>query len=305
MDLEQPRQVIRLRVEADSQLVEIISDYLVGILDGAVEYLVDDEAGGQTIIHGYIGVEVQSAQVQNELEHRVRTYGVEIARICNADEPRISSEFIQGQDWAESWKEHFKPFEIIPGLIIAPSWEPSQKPQDGHLIVMDPGMAFGTGHHATTRLCLAMLKRLVLDGCRSTLDVGTGTGILAMAAACFGADRVVGIDHDPAAVAAARKNVQINDLSAAISVTDRDVSTFTEDFELVVANIVHDVLICLAEDLARLTRAGGYLVLSGLISGAQVESIVREFGSYSMVLQDEAREAEWSGLLLKKNAVVQ
>lgn len=299
-DLDKPQQVIRLRVETGAQLAEIISDFLQGILGGAVEYLVDDEPGEVTVIHGYIGVERYTAEVQCELEKSVRAYGAEIARICQAEEPLVTSECLQSQDWSEKWKEHFKPFEIIPGLVIAPSWETFQKPENSHLIVMDPGMAFGTGHHATTRLCLGMVKRLVENGCTSVLDVGTGTGILAMTAALFGADQVVGIDNDQAAVAAARDNVKANHLAAVISIKDQDLATISQTFELVVANIVHDVLIDLAEDLTRVTQADGCLALSGLISGTQVENIVREFGSRSFTLLEEVHEAEWSGLLLKK-----
>lgn len=292
--------VIRIRIVATVQTSDIISDYLVGILDGAVEYAVDDDAGGVQVIHGYFAVERYSEAVRDELEQRVREYGAEIARVCNVMEPEVTSECLPNQDWSEKWKEHFKPFEIIPGLVIAPRWDTFQKPESSQLIVMDPGMAFGTGHHATTRMCLGMVKRLVENGCTSVLDVGTGTGILAMAAALFGAAQVVGIDNDQDAVTAARDNVEANHLATAISITGQDPAAISQTFELVVANIVHDVLIELAGDLARVTRAGGRLVLSGLISGVQVENMVRVFRDHSFTLLEEVQEEEWSGLLLKK-----
>ena len=107
-------------------------------------------------------------------------------------------EILEDQDWSETWKVHFKPFAIVPGLVIAPTWEQYETASDEQVIMMDPGMAFGTGHHETTRLCLELLRESepICSGC-TMRDVCTGTGILAMVALLFGARRAIGIDNDP------------------------------------------------------------------------------------------------------------
>ncbi len=120
---------------------------------------------------------------------------------------------IDEEDWGKNWKDHFKPFTIVPGLVIAPTWEEYQPAAGEAVITMDPGMAFGTGHHATTSLSLELIRRtLVENGGQRLLDVGTGTGILGMAALLFGAKDVLGLDNDPEAVSAAEENVRRNSL---------------------------------------------------------------------------------------------
>jgi len=146
-----------------------------------------------------------------------------------------------------------------------------------------------------------MLKGVVLKtpGC-TVLDVGSGTGILAMAAALFGADRVLGIDNDQDAVAAARGNVRRNSLEDRLNISGRGLGEIEESYHLVVANIIHDVLAALADELSRVTKPGGTLVLSGLIHGVQTESMVRCFLARGFNLVEEARDSEWGALRLEK-----
>jgi len=294
------QRVIKLSIEADAQLADTLSDHLVGMYEAAVEFVVDQK-GVNTIVHGFLQMTAYSDQKRLILEQQVGQYAREIADIFQLPEPLVSSEVIADQDWSQKWKEHFKPFEIIPHLMIAPSWEPCEPPAGSRVIVMDPGMAFGTGHHATTRLCLQMLQEMVSKnpGCH-VLDVGTGTGILGMAASLFGASQVTGVDNDQEAVTAAWENVRENHLEEKVSISGRSLDEIEQGYHLVVANIVHDVLVALAEDLSRVTRPGGTLLLSGLIHGEQTESIARCFQAKDFTLVEERRELEWGAMRLEK-----
>lgn len=289
-------QIIKLSIEAETRLADTLSDYLIGILGAAVEFGVDENVPG-TVIHGFLQMESCSTGQLEVLEKQVEDYAREMADIFQLPVPRVRCEIVPDQDWAKNWKEHFKAFEIIPDLVISPSWEPYSISGDERVIVMDPGMAFGTGHHATTRLCLRLL-RLPVDqvrGC-SVLDVGTGTGILGMAAVLFGAAHVLGIDNDRDAVTAAGENARRNKLQDRMSVSGTSLEFVADTYQLVVANIIHDVLIALADDLARVTAENGVLVLSGLIYGTQTQNIVSCFQKRRFRLVQEEREGEWGAL---------
>ncbi len=293
-------QVVRVSIETDAQLADTLSDHLVGMYDAAVEFVVD-QPGANTVVHGFLKMTAYSDEKRLLIERQIADYALEIADIFQVPRPYVQTEIIADQDWSEKWKEYFKPFEIIPDLIIAPSWEPFDPPVEAKVITMDPGMAFGTGHHATTRLCLRMLQDAVRRkaGC-SLLDVGTGTGILGMAAVLFGAGSVLGVDNDQDAVSAARENVSRNALQDRMRVSGRGIQEIDERYDLVVANIVHDVLAALADDLSRLTLPGGGLVLSGLIHGEQTESMKRCFLARGFTLSEELLDGEWGALRLKK-----
>jgi ribosomal protein L11 methyltransferase len=146
-----------------------------------------------------------------------------------------------------------------------------------------------------------MLQEMVLKnpGC-NVLDVGTGTGILGMAASLFGASEVMGIDNDQDAVTAAWENVRVNHLEEKVNISGRNLGEIEQRYQLVVANIVHDVLTALAEDLARVTKPGGTLLLSGLIHGEQTESIAHCFQAKDFTLVEQRREREWGALRLEK-----
>jgi len=165
-------------------------------------------------------------------------------------------------------------------------------------------MAFGTGHHATTALSLELLKGVLVkrDGA-SVLDVGTGTGILGMAAVLFGADRVVGIDNDPEAIAAASENVRRNGLEENMSISLTPLSTLVGSFSIVVANIIHDVLLDMAGDLDRLTAGGGRLILSGILTGEQSDNIIQQISKRGFSLTQHLQQKEWSAMLFEKMAV--
>ena len=293
-------QVAKVTIQTDQVLAETISDYLIGMLNAAVEYRIDG-AQKQFALCAFVISEQWLESELTDLVTSLQTFGDEMAEIFQVNRPSIAFEVLQDQDWSATWKAYFKPFAILDDLIISPTWEP-YKPAPGEVvIVMDPGMAFGTGHHATTKLCLALIRSEQKAFCgRSLLDVGTGTGILGMAAALWGAGSVFGIDNDREAVNAAQKNVERNGLAETVTCSATSLAEVRGTFSLVVANIVHDVLLELAEDLARVTSEGGILILSGLIRGGQTITITNCFSKHGFLLIQELEEGEWSALKLKK-----
>ena len=197
---------------------------------------------------------------------------------------------LREEDWANAWKAHYHPFRIGQRLWIQPSWEelpPAGAADDGLqaddvVVTLDPGMAFGTGLHPTTQMCLQALEGLTTPGV-SVLDVGTGSGILAIAAAKLGATRLVGVDTDEIAVRAAAENVAQNGVTAVTTIRQGTLADVNErPWDLVVVNILAPVIVTLLEehDLLGYVAESGYLILSGIIDQqmGEVETAVARAG---------------------------
>ncbi len=298
---QQKRQWLKVAIATDPIMINAIEDFLVGISGSGVEFAVDQPAD-QTIINVWFDKNQQDQTATDLFLQQLTAYLQELAVIFEVAVPVMETTFIEDEDWSATWKEHFKPFAIIPGLIIAPTWEPYEAQAAEKVIIMDPGMAFGTGHHATTSLSLQFLQEaLAARPNSSVLDVGTGTGILGMAAALFGAAQVMAIDNDPEAVSAALENRDRNNMQEVMTVADTPLASVSTPFALVIANIVHDVLLELAPDLGRLTAAGGQLILSGLLAGQQVTNIISCFTDLGFSLRRQDQKKEWAVLLLAKD----
>jgi ribosomal protein L11 methyltransferase len=291
---------LKITIRAESVLVEPISDFLMGLTEAGVEIGVDDHDSRQTINMYLAQADIEDSERENILT-QIGSYLDDLAKIFHQSVPTVTVSQFVAEDWSNNWKKHFTPFAIVPGVVIAPTWE-HYLAQPGEIVIeMDPGMAFGTGHHATTSLSLSLVKEVVqAGGDRRVLDVGTGTGILGMAAALFGAAAVLAIDNDPEAVSAALTNVEHNNLATIMEVSAIPLEDVTGQFSLVVANIIHDTLLELAETLSRLTENGGALVLSGILQGQQTENIIRCFAGKGFRLARCEQLSEWSALLLRK-----
>jgi ribosomal protein L11 methyltransferase len=184
-----------------------------------------------------------------------------------------------GDAWRDAYKEHFRPFHLTPTLVVVPPWESYQAAPHEGVLLMDPGRAFGTGLHATTALVAEILeRRRAAFGGGLVLDVGTGSGILALAALLLGAAGARAIDNDPDAVAVARENAEKNQLGARIDVDATPLAALSGTFATVVANIESRILCSLHEDLRGRLAPGGLLVLSGIL--AADEHVMRQvFGA--------------------------
>lgn len=210
---------------------------------------------------------------------------------------------VRQEDWAEGWKQHFGLLRIGRRLVVKPTWEPYE-PRDGETIVnLDPGMAFGTGTHGTTRLCLEALAR-TFDGPQPphrVLDVGTGSGILAIAAAALGADRVLACDIEEEACRVAAENAAANGVDSRLEITFRPLSELEDGFELVLANILAEENIRLAQDLVRRLAPGGVLILSGILR--EKESLVSDaFAPFDLQGPEITRQGEWVCLTYRREA---
>lgn len=291
---------LKITIKTDPLLVESISDFLVGVIEAGVETGARDELSFGTV-NGYLQKANLTQEEVDDILVQVSSYLDELAAIFNVPKPVFSSVMIDEEDWGRNWKEHFKPFAIVPGLVIAPTWE-EYRPAAGEVVItMDPGMAFGTGHHATTSLSLDFIQEtLAGNGGQRLLDVGTGTGILGMAARLFGASDVLGLDNDPEAVSAAEENVRRNSLQDHMRISLAGLASLEEPYEVVVANIVHDVLISMASDLTRLTIEGGTLILSGILAGEQVANIIAVFTAKGFQLSGQKSRQEWAALRFRK-----
>ncbi len=299
--VKKKKRWLKISVECDPVLVAAVTDFMVGILEAGIEVSVEDTVDSR-IVNGYFDCTDSGGDSPHQLD-QLKVHLELLTEVFGVAEPVISTELIGERHWAENWKQHFHPFAIIPGLIIAPSWEPYTINHDEQLIVMDPGMAFGTGHHPTTVMAARLIRRVLEENNgMSACDVGTGTGVLAMAAALFGANEVVGIDNDPEAVQAATNNVKINNLTERISISGQQLSDIKSPFSLVVANIIHDVLQELADDLTRLTRDSGYLIVSGILCGEQTTSMIDCFGMRGFACIAREQEKEWSTLLFGRRS---
>jgi len=294
---------LKICIRTDPVLIEPISDFLIGVIGAGVETGADDE-DSRGVINCYLEQPDQDKVTLDGILHKVSSHLEELASLFKVAVPVFTSTMIGEEDWGKNWKEHFKPFTIVPGLVIAPTWEKYEKSPGEMVLEMDPGMAFGTGHHATTCLALVFLQELLAssDRSRKILDVGTGTGILGMAAVLFGADDVTGIDNDPDAVRAAKENVIRNGLQGNMRVGSGPLSDMKGKYQLVVANIVHDILLQISADLTRLTAIDGVLILSGILVGEQAGTVNDRYSGEGFVLKKEKAEGEWVSLMFVKRA---
>ena len=213
-------------------------------------------------------------------------------------ERELTIRFVAEEDWANAWKQHFKPQRIGKHIIIKPSWE-AFVPEPGDLVVeMDPGMAFGTGLHATTRLCLRALEQFVSPGVR-VADVGTGSGILAIAAVLLGAASASATDIDPLAVRISQENIERNQLTERVHAGVSDLPP-TGSFDIVVANILPDVILAMADALVAATKPGGLLITSGIIE-RRAEDVRAGLVARGLRILTTQTEGEWVAVLARRD----
>ncbi len=203
------------------------------------------------------------------------------------------------QDWTESWKAAFRPFRLGEHMIVKPSWEDVEAKPGDHVIEIDPGMAFGTGTHETTGMCVKLVEKYVKPGDR-VIDIGTGTGILAIAAAHMGARPVLATDLDAVAVRVAAENVRINGFEGVIDVRCGDLlDVVRECGDVVIANIISDVIVMLAAPVKARIADGGVFICSG-ISVERRQDVLDALRVADYELLDDLTEGEWCAMAARK-----
>ena len=207
---------------------------------------------------------------------------------------------LEEEDWENGWKKYFKPLPIGKNVVVVPAWEDySPKPEE-KIITLDSGMAFGTGSHETTKMCVEYIEKYMKKG-STVLDIGTGSGILAICSGLFGAGKVEAIDIDELSVKIAGENAALNHMENLISVREGDLLTgVSGEFDFICANIVADVISGLLPDVKRFMKKDGYLLISGIISERApeiIEIIDRE--GYKIV--EMKTEKDWTAFVLIRN----
>lgn len=231
----------------------------------------------------------------------------EFAKWVELDSPlTFDYHSIADGDWTDRWKEGFKPLRVGRHFVVSPTWEEAAAGPDDLVIRIDPGRAFGTGHHETTRLCLEWLEKRAasepgIDSC-SLLDVGTGSGILAMGAALLGFGRIVGIDNDPVAIEVADANVRLNGLAGKVQLR-LDTVAGPDHFDVIIANIQANPLIAMAEGLAKRLKKAGQLVLSGILV-EQKEQVKTAYQTAGLHQIHEKTDGEWCLLVFERRREV-
>ncbi len=215
---------------------------------------------------------------------------------------KIETVGVNEEDWANSWKAYYKPIKIGERLVIVPAWE-KYEPAEGELVVrMDPGMAFGTGTHETTRLVIRMLEKYTKAGCRM-LDVGTGSGILAICASKLGAAECRAYDIDPMAVRVANENIrdsQLTNITCEVSDLLRGVDR-TKPYDLICANIVADIIIRMTPDVAPFMHDNTVLLASGIIS-ERAQDVIDCFEKNGYRIVEKLTDNGWCGLAVMKQS---
>ena len=220
----------------------------------------------------------------------------------------LGEKIIQEDDWAENWKKFFHPHKIGENVVIVPTWEEYESKSDEIVIKLDPGMAFGTGLHPSTQLCLSQAERWIKDN-DTVLDFGIGSGILSIAVAGFGAENIIGVDIDPLAVKTAKLNVKLNGYSHRVTIIESgspvaavDVlkDKFTKNkFDLILANITADILIENCKGLLKALGSDGVLIGAGILQD-QITEVTYFFMEQGFRLIDIVSEGEWRALVMKK-----
>ena len=201
-------------------------------------------------------------------------------------------------DWQRAWMQHFQVLHVGKGIVIVPTWRDYEPKPTETVVELDPGMAFGTGHHPTTRMCLELVEGEVSPG-MDVLDVGCGSGILCIAAAKLGARRVVGLDTDPVAAKVARSNLQQNGVSQRVAIEEGSLplpAASPHGFDLAVANISAKVISELAGGLVETLRPGGRLIISGILAGDE-DGVVGRLTSEGAAIVRSLVEGDWVTLV--------
>ncbi len=273
----------------------MIEDYSDLSTDGMYGALIDETLLNadktRVAVSLFVPAERNLAEYTAFLKDRFASLGIDAT---------LSTEGMREEDWAESWKQYYKPIHLG-RVTIVPAWETYDAAPNEVIVRMDPGMAFGTGTHETTRLVMQLIQDEVKGG-EAVLDVGTGSGILAICASKLGAARCSAYDIDPVAVKVARENVKDNgcdNITCGVSDLLRDVDLTNGKYDLCVANIVADIIIRMAPDIGACLTEQGHLIVSGII-GCRAQEVREALTSYGFTILREVTENDWVAILLRK-----
>lgn len=307
VEMSSPDVWIELAVEAEAEAVEPISELFsrYGFNEGvAVDQPFTQESDGDNLSVDLtrpftVRTFVAAADLKSNLLDELRTALWYLGRMRQIGDLRVTER--QEEEWADAWKEHYRPQRVGKRIVVRPPWYEYESRGEDVVVVLDPGMAFGTGLHPSTRLSVLGLERAIRPGIR-VIDVGSGSGVLAISAALLGAASVDAVDIEPVAVRATRENAAMNGVQDRIRVAEGSVgpeAPFSGPYELVLANIIARVLIELVDGLVAVLARGGTLVLTGII--ADKEDAVRDaFDSRELAFVGREQMEDWVSLVYRR-----
>ena len=208
---------------------------------------------------------------------------------------------VNQEDWESAWKQYFKPVHVTDRIVVKPEWE-EYSPQEGEIVIeIDPGMAFGTGTHETTSMCINQVEKNLKAGDR-VIDIGSGSGILSMAAVLLGAEKATGVDLDPVAVRVALENVELNNLQDKIEILHGNLTdVIREKADIVVANIMADIILILLEDVREFIKDDGMFISSGIIQEKRAAVEARLLEKNFSIVEVETK-GEWCAITAQKKS---
>lgn len=212
-------------------------------------------------------------------------------------EAKVDHEKMHEEDWANTWKQYYKPSKVGEKIVVKPIWEEYEAKENELVVDLDPGMAFGTGTHETTRMCIQALERYVKEE-STVFDVGCGSGILAIAAAKLGAKLAVGVDLDPVAVESSIENIGYNNLSNIEILHGNLVEVIDGKADIVVANILAEIICILTDDVKRVLKDGGIFITSGIIHD-RVDMVCEKLEATGFEIIEKNRDGEWNCIVAK------
>lgn len=295
---KRPSGWIEVKIQAPAEQAAAAADFLVLLTGRGVETGDSGIGDGAEYVRAFLEAAPQSGDQIRAIEDLVRRLENQSG---GAGMVRLEFAELEDQDWGENWKRHFHPEEMAPGFWVAPPWEPMVPKEDQLVVLIDPGQAFGTGHHASTALCLKRLARLKRKEYlpQRLLDVGCGTGILTLAGLLLGVPSALAIDLDPLALEATRHNAELNGLTDRVQISSQPLAQIEEKFSLIMANLTALDLINLARAIADRVQPGGEIVASGMMQG-QDRKVRQAFEEAGLGFVERDSQGEWCSLVMTR-----
>ncbi len=257
------------------------------------ESLIDLEQG--VTVKGYIPQSVDLVEKVDLIKTSINNlpeYGLDIGT------GEVSTLEVNEEDWSTSWKKYYKPTKIGENIVIKPTWEEYQAKEKEMVIEMDPGMAFGTGTHETTAMCVEKLEKYISDE-SNVFDIGCGSGILSIVAAKLGARSVIGVDYDKVAVGVSKENILNNKVDDVVEIREGNLmNVVTEKANIVIANIIADVIIILSKDIKSFLSDKGVFIASGIILD-KVDEVKQKLTENGLEILEVETKGEWAAIVSK------
>ena len=253
-----------------------------------------EHKGKFAVVKGYFSEEDNIDEIIayiNEKVEKIKALGIDVG------EGKVEFEKMYEEDWANNWKKYYKPSKVGEKIVVKPIWEEYEAKDEELVVELDPGMAFGTGEHETTRMCIQALEKYVQKD-STVFDVGCGSGILAIAAAKLGAKLAVGVDLDPVAVESAKENVGFNNIDNIEILHGNLIEVIDGKADIVVANIIAEIICILTEDVSRVIKPNGYFITSGIIHD-RVEMVTNKLEECGFEVVKVNKDGEWNCIIAK------